>query len=199
MNAMAKAALNAAGAVEVFEGEPSQIVTLWNKSGSVSFGDNTQSPFKAVLVDAAGMGGWQGCINPDDPSVSEGEGEEETLEDAFSYFVKKGKQAEAETKKEQDWSDKDAFVGVPFPEFAVTDAAGAEKPVSTFAKSGKPVLFIFTRIPEGVDLTDPAAAMKTAKSAGEAWKAVALQVFKDSVEELFKSIEKEWYGKKIKD
>jgi hypothetical protein len=200
-----KAAVGLAGMVgggeahEMVKGEPQIIEKFWNgASVSVSFGGKTTSAFKALLFDKNGVCAWQGCVDPDDIEESEGEGIDDNLGDALEKLLAKGKTTEVSADPLNP-EDNEGIYGRKLTEFNVTTAAGESKAISAVVAAGKTTLLIFTRIPETIDMKDPEAAAKNAKSAGDFWMSQLVAAYKNTTESFFKDIEKEIFNTKIKD
>jgi len=154
---------------------------------------------RGVLFDKSGVCAWEGPLNKKDIYDSEGEGDEENLEDAIKKFATKGKEADFDDEKEFEADDDDALVEMKLPELELTDVSGTVVKTSDIIGKGKAVLMAFFRIPEDVDFKKAEEDISKEKDGGKWWAAVGTSMAGKISIELFKEIEDDVYDYEIED
>lgn len=175
---------------EIFKGEP-EILAKWF--------DEMDLRGYAIVFDKNGVGTWQGKLNLEDDLIedSEGEGEEETLEDTFEYLLEDGEIMEADEDKEFDYEDDDSVIETYMPDFEVVAPDGSKKSIRELTKNGKTTMVVFFQIPKDIDL-NAAKDVQEEKDAGSFFSKTLTSVAGSNWQQLMKKIEYSIYGKEIK-
>ena len=175
---------------EIFKGKP-EILEKW-------FDDRDLRGY-AIVFDKNGVGAWQGKLNLEDDLIedSEGEGEEETLEDTFVYLIEDGEVMELDKDKEFDYEDDDSVIETLMPDFEVVAPDGKKKSIRELTKAGKPTMLVFFQISKDVDL-NAAKNIQKEKNIGNFFSSTLKSVAGVNWQQLMKKLEYSVYGKEIK-
>lgn len=187
----AKAAISLLGGEtrEVFEGKP-EILQKWF--------DEMDLRGYALVFDKNGVGTWQGKLDIEDDIIedSEGEGEEESLEDTFEFLFEDGEVMELDEDKEFDYEDDDSIIETYMPDFEVVALDGSKKSIRNLTKNGKTTMVVFFQISKDVDL-NAAANVKEEDGLGGFLSSTVKSMAGFSWQQLMKKLEFSIYGKEI--
>ncbi len=187
--AKAAVALLGGSTREVFAGKP-EILEEWY--------DELDLRNYALLFDKNGVGTWQGKLDLEDHMIedSEGQGEEESLEDTFEFLFDDGEEMEFDDGKEFDYEDDDCIIETKMPDFEVVAVDGSKKSIKSLVENGKTTMVVFFQISKDMDL-NAAEEVKEEEGIGGFFGGVAKSMAGYSWQQLMKQLEFYIYGNEV--